>query len=81
MKWWTKKKEQITESIVESAAGAVKTRTQKAVSNGKKKLEKAVPLIAFGIIVYSVSGTSCLESVRTAKSNFTLYIGNVNIQL
>lgn len=84
MKWLKKKQQEITESIVETAAGALKNRSASIVQSGKKKFDKLFPTIVLGILALEVlkspSSAGSLTDLKESK-NFTLYIGSVNVTL
>lgn len=86
MKWLKRKQQEITESIVETAAGALKNHSASIVQNGRKKFDKLFPTIALGILAWEVlrlhpsSAGSLASSVKDA-SNFTVYIGSVKVTL
>lgn len=85
MSWWGKKKQQFVESMVDDAVGALQNHTQKSVSDTKKKLERLLPMMSsvcmiFGDLSVS-SNASKIVSEASSASNFTVYIGSVNVTL
>ena len=84
MKWLKRKQQEITESIVETAAGALKNHSASIVQSGKKKFDKLFPTLVLGILVWEVlkspSSAGSLTDLKEAK-NFTVYIGSVNVTL
>lgn len=84
MKWLKRKQQEITESIVETAAGALKNHSASIVQSGRKKFDKLFPTIVLGILAWEVlkspSSAGSLTDLKDA-SNFTVYIGSVKVTL